>query len=56
MLVEPEWLAESAEVDDTLLEATAVERDDNDRPCCRVAACDELAGLVLRVPEPARTR
>jgi len=55
VFVEPEWLARTGEVDDiedTMLEMTDVEREDNSRLSCQIIAAPELDGLVLHVPEP----
>jgi 2Fe-2S ferredoxin len=53
--VAPEWLAKTGDVDDiedTMLEMTDVEREDNSRLSCQITASAELDGLVLHVPEP----
>ena len=50
-----EWLARTGEVDDiedTMLEMTDVEREDNSRLSCQITASADLDGLVLYVPEP----
>lgn len=55
VFVEPEWLEKTGEVDDiedTMLEMTDVEREDNSRLSCQIVASPELDGLVLHVPEP----
>jgi len=55
VFVDPEWLAKTGEVDDiedTMLEMTDVEREDNSRLSCQIIASPELDGLVLHVPEP----
>ena len=55
VFVEPQWLAKTGEVDDiedTMLEMTDVEREDNSRLSCQIIASAELDGLVLHVPEP----
>jgi 2Fe-2S ferredoxin len=55
VFVAPEWLAKTGEVDDiedTMLEMTDVEREDNSRLSCQIIASAELDGLVLQVPEP----
>jgi 2Fe-2S ferredoxin len=53
--VEPEWFAKTGEIDeieDTMLEMTDVEREDNSRLSCQIIASAELDGLILHVPEP----
>jgi 2Fe-2S ferredoxin len=55
VFVEPDWFARTGEIDDiedTMLEMTDVEREDNSRLSCQIIASDELDGLVLHVPEP----
>lgn len=55
VFVDPEWLAKTGEVDDiedTMLEMTDVEREDNSRLSCQIIASPELDGLILYVPEP----
>jgi 2Fe-2S ferredoxin len=55
VFVDPEWYAKTGEIDDiedTMLEMTDVEREDNSRLSCQIIASDELDGLVLYVPEP----
>ena len=55
VFVDPEWLARTGEVDDiedTMLEMTDVEREDNSRLSCQIIASPELDGLILYVPEP----
>src|SRR5210317_343388 len=52
VFVEPEWFAKTGEIDDiedTMLEMTDVEREDNSRLSCQIIASDELDGLVLHV-------
>lgn len=55
VFVEPEWLGKLSEIDDmedTMLEMTDVEREDNSRLSCQLIASPDLDGLVLHVPEP----
>jgi 2Fe-2S ferredoxin len=55
VFVEDEWLARTGEIDDiedTMLDMTDVEREDNSRLSCQIIASSELDGLVLYVPEP----
>ncbi len=55
VFVDNAWLAKTGEVDDiedTMLEMTDVEREDNSRLSCQIIASPELDGLILRVPEP----
>ena len=55
VFVDAEWLDKTGEVDeieDTMLEMTDVERQDNSRLSCQIIAAAELDGLVLHVPEP----
>ena len=55
VFVDDAWLAKTGEVDDiedTMLEMTDVEREDNSRLSCQIIAAPELDGLVLYVPEP----
>ena len=55
VFVDPQWFAKTGEIDeieDTMLEMTDVEREDNSRLSCQIIATDELDGLVLYVPEP----
>ena len=40
------------DIEDTMLEMTDVEREDNSRLSCQIIASDELDGLILNVPEP----
>ncbi len=55
VFVDPDWIARTGDIDDTedsMLEMTDVERDDNSRLSCQIIASPELDGLVLHVPEP----
>jgi 2Fe-2S ferredoxin len=55
VFVDPEWYPRTGEVDeieDTMLDMTDVEREDNSRLSCQIVASPELDGLVLYVPEP----
>ncbi len=55
VFVDPEWFAKIGEIDDiedTMLEMTDVEREDNSRLSCQIVASAALDGLILRVPEP----
>jgi 2Fe-2S ferredoxin len=55
VFVDPEWFEKTGEIDDiedTMLEMTDVEREDNSRLSCQIIASDALDGLVLYVPEP----
>jgi len=55
VFVDEAWLAKTGEIDDiedTMLEMTDVEREDNSRLSCQIIASPELDGLVLHVPEP----
>lgn len=55
VFVEPEWLGKLHEIDDmedTMLEMTDVEREENSRLSCQLIASPDLDGLVLLVPEP----
>ena len=55
VFVGPEWLAKTGEVDDiedTMLEMTDAEREDNSRLSCQIIASPALDGLLLHVPEP----
>ena len=55
VFVDPAWLDKTGTVDDiedTMLEMTDVEREDNSRLSCQIIASPELDGLVLYVPEP----
>ena len=50
VFVDPEWFAKTGEIDDiedTMLEMTDVEREDNSRLSCQIIASPELDGLVL---------
>jgi 2Fe-2S ferredoxin len=40
------------DIEDTMLEMTDVEREDNSRLSCQIIASEELDGLILNVPEP----
>jgi len=55
VFVDPEWYERTGEVDDiedTMLDMTDVEREENSRLSCQIIASPELDGLVLYVPEP----
>ncbi len=55
VFVDEAWLAKTGEVDDiedTMLEMTDVERQDNSRLSCQIIASAELDGLIVYVPEP----
>ncbi len=55
VFVDPEWFNKTGEIDDiedTMLEMTDVEREDNSRLSCQIVASSALDGLVLHVPEP----
>ena len=54
VFVDEAWLAKTGEVDDiedTMLEMTDVERQDNSRLSCQIIASPELDGLVIHVAE-----
>ena len=55
VFVDPEWLAKTGavdEIEETMLEMTDVEREDNSRLSCQIIASAMLDGLILHVPEP----
>ncbi len=55
VFVAPDWFTKTGEIDDiedTMLEMTDVEREDNSRLSCQIVASPALDGLVLYVPEP----
>ena len=55
VFVDEDWLHKTGEVDeeeDTMLDMTDVERQDNSRLSCQITASPDLDGLVLYVPEP----
>ena len=55
VFVDPEWYGKTGELDDmedTMLEMTDVEREDNSRLSCQLIASPALDGIVLHVPEP----
>ncbi len=55
VFVEESWLEKTGEVDDiedTMLEMTDVERQNNSRLSCQIIASPALDGLILYVPEP----
>ena len=55
VFVDPEWYAKTGELDDmedTMLEMTDVEREENSRLSCQLIASADIDGIVLRVPEP----
>jgi 2Fe-2S ferredoxin len=55
VFVDPEWYERTGEVDeieDTMLDMTDVEREENSRLSCQIIASPELDGLILYVPEP----
>ena len=39
-------------MEDTMLEMTDVEREENSRLSCQLIASADIDGIVLRVPEP----
>lgn len=54
VFVDEVWMEKAGEIDDiedTMLEMTDVERQDNSRLSCQLIASPELDGLVLHVPE-----
>ncbi len=55
VFVEESWLEKTGAVDDiedTMLEMTDVERQNNSRLSCQIIASPALDGLILYVPEP----
>ena len=55
VFVDDQWREKTGEVDeieDTMLEMTDIERQNNSRLSCQIIAAPDLDGLVLFVPEP----
>jgi 2Fe-2S ferredoxin len=55
VFIEESWLDKTGAVDDiedTMLEMTDVERQNNSRLSCQIIASPALDGLILYVPEP----
>ncbi len=55
VFVDPAWYEKTGEIDDmedTMLEMTDVEREDNSRLSCQLIASAALDGIVLHVPDP----
>ena len=55
VFVDADWYNKTGALDDmedTMLEMTDVEREENSRLSCQLIASPDIDGIVLRVPEP----